>query len=223
MQIDLKGHQRACVFLWVSAGVGCYSTHIPHERWRPPAAWRHTTPTRSWVEIQPHRHWNIFAFLTCPHIQARTSIPHWAARTCPAAWSPCWARGSPAGSWTEGSSCPGCCQASCDHQLSFRLDPWVHQKPAKECNWTFFVSNYLLTWDSIGFSYIYIFTNVYIFVLHTFIQLKSKVYMHPVVESAKCWLFYQVRGIIQNACYCLFSTDLNKIFVTWMMHSCVCV
>ncbi len=26
------------------------------------------------------------------------------------------------------------------------------------------------------------------------------------------WLFYQVRGIIQNACYWLFSTDLNKIF-----------
>ncbi len=31
-------------------------------------------------------------------------------------------------------------------------------------------------------------------------------------ESAKCWLFDQVTGIIQNACYCLFSTDLNKIF-----------
>ncbi len=74
----------------------------------------------------------LFAFLTCPHIQARPGIPRWAARTCPAAWSPCWARGSPAGSWTEGSSCPDCCQASCDHQLSFRLDPWEHQKPAKE-------------------------------------------------------------------------------------------
>ncbi len=43
------------------------------------------------------------------------------------------------------------------------------------------------------------------------IQLKSKVYIH-LAESAKCWLFYQVRGIIKNACYCLFSTDLNKIF-----------
>lgn len=39
----------------------------------------------------------------------------------------------------------------------------------------FFVSNYLLTWDRIGFSYIlliftnvYIFTNIYIFVLHTY-------------------------------------------------------
>ncbi len=37
----------------------------------------------------------------------------------------------------------------------------------------------------------------------------SKVYI-PLAESAKCWLFDQVRGIIQNAC--LFSTDLNKIF-----------
>ncbi len=43
------------------------------------------------------------------------------------------------------------------------------------------------------------------------IQLKSKGYIQ-LAESAKCWLFYQVRGIIQNACYCLFSTDLNKIF-----------
>ncbi len=24
--------------------------------------------------------------------------------------------------------------------------------------------------------------------------------------------FTKIRGIIQNACYCLFSTDLNKIF-----------
>ncbi len=36
-------------------------------------------------------------------------------------------------------------------------------------------------------------------------------YIH-LAESTKCWLFYQVRRIIQNACYCLFSTDLNKIF-----------
>ncbi len=43
------------------------------------------------------------------------------------------------------------------------------------------------------------------------LQLKSKVYT-PLAESAKFRLFYQVRGITQNACYCLFSTDLNKIF-----------
>ncbi len=40
------------------------------------------------------------------------------------------------------------------------------------------------------------------------IQLKSKVYTH-LAESAKCLLFYQLRGIVQNACYCLFITDLN--------------
>ncbi len=44
-----------------------------------------------------------------------------------------------------------------------------------------------------------------------YIQLKSNIYTH-LAESAKCWLFYKVRGIIQNACYCLFSTDLIKIF-----------
>ncbi len=43
------------------------------------------------------------------------------------------------------------------------------------------------------------------------VQLKSNVYIH-LAESAKCWLFYQVRGIIQKACYCSFSTDLNNIF-----------
>ncbi len=101
----------------------------------------------------------------------------------------------------------------------FPPGPMGAPKPAKECKWTFFVSNYLLTWDRIGFSYIYIFTNVCIFVLHTFIQLKSK--LHAPCRICKCWLFYQVREITQNACYCLFSTDLNKIFVTWMMHSCV--
>ncbi len=46
------------------------------------------------------------------------------------------------------------------------------------------------------------------FFVNNSLQLKSKV---SVAESAKCWLFYQVRGVIQNACYCLFSTDLNKI------------
>ncbi len=54
--------------------------------------------------------------------------------------------------------------------------------------------------------FIYLFIYIYIY-----IQLKSKMYIH-LAESAKCWLFYQVRGITQNACYCLFSTDLNKIF-----------
>ncbi len=47
--------------------------------------------------------------------------------------------------------------------------------------------------------------------LMSHIQLKSKVYIHQ-AESAIFVLFYQVRGIIQNACYCLFSTDLNEIF-----------
>ncbi len=47
--------------------------------------------------------------------------------------------------------------------------------------------------------------------LMSHIQLKSKVYIHQ-AESAKFRLFYQVRGIIQNACYCLFCTDLNEIF-----------
>ncbi len=46
--------------------------------------------------------------------------------------------------------------------------------------------------------------------VYIYIQLKSKVYIH-LAESANCSLFYQVRGIIQNACYCLFSTDLNEI------------
>ncbi len=52
---------------------------------------------------------------------------------------------------------------------------------------------------------------IYTEYIYLYLQLKSKVYMH-LAESAKCWLFYQVRGIIQNACYCVFSTDLNKIF-----------
>ncbi len=42
------------------------------------------------------------------------------------------------------------------------------------------------------------------------IQLKSNVYIH-LAECAKLFIFFQVRGIIQNACYCLFNTDLNKI------------
>ncbi len=42
------------------------------------------------------------------------------------------------------------------------------------------------------------------------IQLKSKVYTH-LAECAKLLIFFQIRGIIQNACYCLFNTDLNKI------------
>ncbi len=30
--------------------------------------------------------------------------------------------------------------------------------------------------------------------------------------------FTKIRGIIQNACYCLFSTDLNKIFHITCLH-----
>ncbi len=59
-----------------------------------------------------------------------------------------------------------------------------------------FLSAYFVIWE---------------FGLNDSLQLKSKVFIH-LAESAKCWLFYQVRGIIQNACFCLFSTDLNKIF-----------
>ncbi len=51
-----------------------------------------------------------------------------------------------------------------------------------------------------------------------YVQLKLKVYLH-LAESAKCWLFYQVRGIIHNASYCLFSTDLIKIFHIKMFTS----
>ncbi len=47
--------------------------------------------------------------------------------------------------------------------------------------------------------------------LYIYIYLKSKVYT-PLAEYAKCFIFDQVRGIIQNACYCLFSTDVNIIF-----------
>ncbi len=51
----------------------------------------------------------------------------------------------------------------------------------------------------------------HIYNIYTYIHLKSKVYIH-LAESAKCLLFYKVRGIIQNACYCLFSSELNKTF-----------
>ncbi len=43
-----------------------------------------------------------------------------------------------------------------------------------------------------------------------YLQLKSKVYIHLAESAIFC--FYKVRGIIQNVCYCLFSTDMNKIF-----------
>ncbi len=51
----------------------------------------------------------------------------------------------------------------------------------------------------------------YIYIGQTSSLSTVEVYIQ-LAESAKCSLFYQVRGIIQNACYCLFSTDLNKIF-----------
>ncbi len=53
-------------------------------------------------------------------------------------------------------------------------------------------------------------TALYIYI-YIYTPLKSKVYT-PLAEYAKCFIFDQVRGIIQNACYCLFSTDVNMIF-----------
>ncbi len=41
-----------------------------------------------------------------------------------------------------------------------------------------------------------------------YIQLKSKVYLNRISKM----LIILPRRIIQNACYCLFSTDLNNIF-----------
>ncbi len=61
--------------------------------------------------------------------------------------------------------------------------------------------------------YLYI-LEIYLYIIVcvcAYIQLKSKVYIH-LAESANINYFTKIRGIIQNACYCLFSTDLNKIF-----------
>ncbi len=53
-----------------------------------------------------------------------------------------------------------------------------------------------------------------IFVIY--IQLRSKVYTHLFTHTLQNLqnvnYFTKIRGIIQNTCYCLFSTDLNKIF-----------
>ncbi len=49
-------------------------------------------------------------------------------------------------------------------------------------------------------------THIYIYIYN---QLKSKVYIN-LAESI--FYFTKIRGIIQNACDGLFSTDLNKIF-----------
>ncbi len=44
--------------------------------------------------------------------------------------------------------------------------------------------------------------------VYIYIQLKSKVYLNRISKM----LIILPRRIIQNACYCLFSTDLNNIF-----------
>ncbi len=44
-----------------------------------------------------------------------------------------------------------------------------------------------------------------------YIKLRSKVYI-LLSESAISSLVNKIRGIVQNACYCLFSTDLIEIF-----------
>ncbi len=46
---------------------------------------------------------------------------------------------------------------------------------------------------------------------HTCIQLRSNVYI-PFQNLQNVNYLTKIRGIIQNACYCLFSTDLNKRF-----------
>ncbi len=53
--------------------------------------------------------------------------------------------------------------------------------------------------------YVYIYTHTH---THT-VEVKS---LHTPCRICKMLIIYQVRGIIQNAWYCLFSTDLNNIF-----------
>ncbi len=48
--------------------------------------------------------------------------------------------------------------------------------------------------------------------LHFVVVLRSKVYI-PLSESAKYVNYFtKIREIVQNACYCLFSTDMIEIF-----------
>ncbi len=51
--------------------------------------------------------------------------------------------------------------------------------------------------------------------LFLYLLLRSKVFI-LISESVKS--FTKIRGIKQNACYCLFSTDLNKIFHIKYVH-----
>ncbi len=49
------------------------------------------------------------------------------------------------------------------------------------------------------------------FGLNDSFTVKSKVFIH-LAESAKCRFFLPSKRDHTNACFCLFSTDLNKIF-----------
>ncbi len=94
-----------------------------------------------------------------------------------------------------------------------------------ECNWKFpFISCcFKPVWITFCGTYFVkmqwkpVFTKIWLPKVFA-IQLKSKVYIH-FTESAKCWLFYQVWVIIQNACYCLFSTDLGSVLRTSLITS----